>query len=87
MFITEFNRFLKILYNNRFIKSMFFCAAFYFFCGLTKQYKIPDFTLKAFNPFVIGGILVISPPIKRVGVVIACIALIAASGFVPFESL
>lgn len=56
------------------------------FCS-TDQYQIADFSIKALDPFMEIGLFIISTTDQDRRRFIAWIPLIAASGFVPLESL
>lgn len=53
----------------------------------TDQYQIADFSIKALDPFMEIGLFIISTTDQDRRRFIAWIPLIAASGFVPLESL
>ncbi len=66
---------------------MFLCALGDLVSCLANEDEIADFSVKILDPLVILECLSYPPAIKSVGPGIALMAWIAASGFVPLESL
>ena len=81
MIITIIDCFLKGLTPHGIHESMAMRTVFNLLCGLSDQHKLLDLAVKGVDPFIILGLFIISATDQK------WIPWIAASGFVPLESL